>query len=145
MRLTKDPFWKSKSLKEMTRDEWESLCDGCGICCCQKIEYADTGKIELVPISCQFLHPVNCRCMIYIDRLHANPECVELSLDTLKKITWLPKSCAYRCIAEGRELESWHPLVSGDSNTVHTTGISVRDKIVPGQYVHPKDWIGDIA
>lgn len=144
MPLKKDPFWKSKSFKEMTRDEWESLCDGCGICCCQKIKDANTGRIELIPISCQFLHPVNCRCMIYKDRLLANPECAELSPDTLKQITWLPGTCAYRCLAEGRELEWWHPLISGDADTVHIAGISVRDKIVPGQYLHTKVRIGDI-
>ena len=145
MGAKKSPFWKSKSLKEMTLDEWESLCDGCGICCCEKIEDRDTGNIELVPISCQFLHPVHCRCMIYHDRLIANPECVELSLDKLKQMTWLPFTCAYRCLAEGRDLEWWHPLVSGDSNTVHQTGISVRDRIVPGRYIHPKDRMGDTS
>jgi len=139
MRMREDPFWKTKSLEEMTRQEWESLCDGCGICCCQKIEDAETGSVELLPISCQFLDPVNCRCMIYKDRLLANPECVELTLDALKKMTWLPRTCAYRCIAEGRELEWWHPLISGDSNTVHKAGISVRDKIVPGRYIHTRD------
>jgi len=143
MGVKKSPFWKSKSLEKMTRDEWESLCDGCGICCCEKIEDQDTGKIELIPISCQFLHPVNCRCLIYQDRLIANPECVELSLDKLKQMTWLPRTCAYRCLAEGRDLEWWHPLVSGDSNTVHQAGISARDRIVPGRYIHPKDRAGD--
>jgi uncharacterized cysteine cluster protein YcgN (CxxCxxCC family) len=145
MDVKKSPFWKSKSLEEMTLDEWESLCDGCGICCCEKVEDRDTGNIELIPISCQFLHPVNCRCMIYHDRLIANPECVELSLDKLKQMTWLPLTCAYRCLAEGRDLEWWHPLVTGDSNTVHQAGISVRDRIVPGRYIHPKDRMGDTS
>jgi uncharacterized protein len=140
MGVDKSPFWKSKSLEEMTRDEWESLCDGCGICCCQKLEDQDTGRIELIPISCQFLHPVTCRCMIYHDRLRANPECVELTLGKVKQLAWLPHSCAYRRLTEGRELELWHPLVSGDSDTVHQAGISVRDRIVPGQYIHLKDW-----
>jgi uncharacterized cysteine cluster protein YcgN (CxxCxxCC family) len=139
MNMKRRPFWQAKSLHEMTRDEWESLCDGCGICCLEKIEDKDTGKIKFMSISCQFLDTVNCRCMIYEDRVVVNPDCLELSPDKVKQITWLPKTCAYRCLAEGRELEWWHPLVSGDPKTVHLVGISVRDRVVPGRYVHPED------
>ena len=137
----KVPFWKIKSLKEMTLEEWELLCDRCGICCCEKIKNEETGRIDLVPISCQFLDPAQCGCMIYQDRLEVNPDCMELTLETLKDMTWLPHTCAYRCIAEGRDLEWWHPLVSGHYETVHQAGISVRDKIIPGRYIHPKDWM----
>ena len=142
MNKNQDPFWKTKSLKEMTRDEWESLCDGCGICCLEKIEDRETGKIVLTSVSCQFLDTVNCRCMVYADRKLVNPDCMELSPDRLKHIQWLPDTCAYGCLAEGRELKRWHPLVSGAPNTVHQAGISVRDKVVPGQNVHPDDFIG---
>ncbi len=133
------PFWLTKSLHEMTRDEWESLCDGCGICCLEKIEDKETGKIKFMSISCQFLDTVNCRCMIYEDRVVVNPDCLELSPDEVKQITWLPKTCAYRCLAEGRVLEWWHPLVSGDPGSVHEAGISIRDNVVSGRHVHPDD------
>lgn len=122
------PFWKTKSLKEMTRDEWESLCDGCGICCLQKLEDTATGKIVLTSVSCQLLDTVSCRCMIYEDRLLINPGCIELTPDKIKEITWLPDTCAYRRLNDQRELEWWHPLVSGDPEAVHHAGISVRDK-----------------
>lgn len=123
----------------MTEEEWESLCDGCGICCLQKIEDEETGRIKLTPVSCDFLDTVNCRCLVYEDRFLINPDCVRLSPDKAGSIEWLPITCAYRCLAEGRKLKWWHPLVSGDPGTVHQAGISVRDKVLPGQYVHPKD------
>jgi uncharacterized cysteine cluster protein YcgN (CxxCxxCC family) len=135
-------FWKTKSLEEMNHDEWESLCDGCARCCLQKIEDEDTGQIQLTPVSCDFLDISNCRCMVYEDRDLVNPNCVTLTLDKLRNIRWLPTTCAYRCLAEGRELEWWHPLVSSNPGTVHKAGISVRDKLLPGQYVHPDDLAG---
>jgi uncharacterized cysteine cluster protein YcgN (CxxCxxCC family) len=137
--MKKRPFWKTKSLHEMTGDEWETLCDSCGICCLEKVEDEETGEIRLTSVSCEFLDTVNCRCLIYAHRLHLNPDCVELSVDKLKHIEWLPDTCAYRRLFERRELEGWHPLVSGDPNTIHEAGISVRDRALPGQYVHPED------
>ena len=142
MNMRKEAFWKTKSLKDMTRDEWESLCDGCGICCLEKIEDEETGKVKFTCVSCEYLDTVSCRCLIYDHRALVNPDCVALSPEKLKQIKWLPNTCAYRCLAEGRELAWWHPLISGDPSTVHTAGISVRDKLVPGQYVHPKDIAG---
>jgi len=139
MDKTKKPFWKTKSLCEMTEEEWESLCDGCGICCLQKIEDGETGGINLTSVSCDFLDTVNCRCLVYEDRFLVNPDCVRLSPEKARHIEWLPLTCAYRCVAEGRELEWWHPLVSGDPGTVHRAGISIRDKVLPGRYVHPED------
>jgi len=133
------PFWKRKLLNQMTPDEWESLCDGCGICCLQKVEDKTTGEIELIAVSCEFLDTVSCRCMIYTHRFFINPDCVELTPFNVMGISWLPDTCAYRCIFEGRALEWWHPLVSGDPRTVHKAGISVRDRAVSGQYVHPED------
>jgi uncharacterized cysteine cluster protein YcgN (CxxCxxCC family) len=141
--MKKSPFWKRKSLHEMTGDEWESLCDGCGICCLEKVEDEETGKIQITPVSCEFLDTVNCRCLVYEDRFHLNPECLELSVDKLEHIEWLPSTCAYKCLSQGRGLEWWHPLVSGDLNTVHKAGISVRDRVLPGQHVHPEDILGN--
>lgn len=139
MNMKKGPFWKTKTLKELTNDEWESLCDGCGICCLEKLEDKKTGEIRLISISCQFLDTTDCRCMIYDHRMFLNPDCLKLSLDNLTQIRWLPQTCAYRCVHEGRELEWWHPLVSGDPNTIHQAGISIRDRVVSGQYVHHED------
>lgn len=139
MNMKQGQFWKTKTLNEMTRDEWESLCDGCGICCLQRIEDEKTGRIKLTSVSCEFLDTVNCRCLVYEDRFLLNPDCVEFSPDKLKHIGWLPSTCAYRCLSEERELEWWHPLVSGDPSTVHQAGISTRDKVLPGQCAHPED------
>jgi uncharacterized cysteine cluster protein YcgN (CxxCxxCC family) len=133
------PFWKTKSLREMTRDEWESLCDGCGICCLEKVEDEETGEITLTSVSCEFLDTVNCRCLIYEHRLHLNPDCVELSVDNLKYLEWLPDTCAYKSLFQGRKLAGWHPLVSGDPSMVHEAGVSVRDRVLPGRCVHPED------
>ena len=133
------PFWKNKPLDQLTKKEWESLCDRCGICCLHKLQDKETGEISLTSVSCMFLDEVECRCIVYLDRFIINPDCVSLSVDNLKHMTWLPDTCAYRCIAEGRDLESWHHLISGDYETVHQDGISVRNKIVLGRYVNPKD------
>jgi len=138
MNAKQGPFWKTISLDGMTREEWESLCDRCGICCLEKIEDSLTGKIELTSIACQFLDTVKCGCLIYEDRKIVKPDCFELSPDKLKQIKWLPDTCAYRRVAEGKDLEWWHPLISGDPGTVHQAGISIRDKVVSGQYLHPK-------
>ena len=142
--MNRDPFWKAKNLEEMTREEWESLCDGCALCCLEKKEDEDTGRITFTAVPCEFLDTVTCRCLIYDYRTHINPECVELSPDNVTQISRLPYTCAYRCLAEGRELEWWHPLVSGDPETVHQAGISVRDKVLPGKQVHPEDSLGTI-
>ncbi len=134
----------TKSLREMTEEEWESLCDGCGICCLQKIEDEETGAIKLIAVSCEFLDTVNCRCLVYEVRSLMNPDCVKLSPENVEHIEWLPITCAYRCLGEGRKLAWWHPLVSGDPDRVHEAGVSVRDKVLPGQYVHPKDILNPI-
>ncbi len=139
MEMKKSPFWKSKSLADLTQDEWESLCDGCGVCCLQKIEDPETGEIKLTSIACAFLDTMSCRCTIYEARLTLNPECLGLAADIVRETTWLPETCAYRRLAEGRELEWWHPLVSGEPNAVHETGISIRNRVVSGQFVHPED------
>lgn len=134
-----DPFWKTKSLRNMTKDEWESLCDACAVCCLQRIQDKDTGKIWETFVSCRYLNIETCRCTIYDKRTIVNPQCKKLTLKSLEKNTWLPRTCAYQSIAEGRDLEWWHPLVSGDPNSVHEAGISLRDKVISGKFVHPDD------
>ena len=131
-------FWKTKSLAEMTAVEWESLCDNCGRCCLQKIGNGDSGKIKYLAISCEYLDISTCRCLVYENRKRLKPDCVKLSPKKISQVMgWLPTTCAYRCLAEGKQLEWWHPLVSGDSNTVHQAEISVQNKVASGLYLTP--------
>ena len=133
------PFWEKKTLLEMNRSEWEQLCDGCGICCLEKLQDAKTGKVEYTAVACQYLDTSKCRCRVYTDRLELNHKCVQITPDGISKMTWLPESCAYRRLAEGKPLMKWHPLVSGDPESVHRCGISVRDRVISAVYIHPKD------
>ncbi len=122
-----EPFWKTKSLHEMTLSEWEMLCDGCGRCCLLKLEDEDTGDIARTRVSCRLLDIGSCRCGDYANRADKVPDCVKLTPDSVAGLTWLPKTCAYRLVSERRDLYWWHPLVSGSPETVHQAGISVRD------------------
>ncbi len=125
------PYWRTKTLEEMTRAEWEALCDGCARCCLIKLEDDDTGEIAYTDIACRLLDIGTCRCTRYRRRLRLVPQCVELTPEEVRKLDWLPSTCAYRLVAEGRDLAWWHPLVSGDPETVHKAGISVRGRVVP--------------
>ena len=126
-----EPYWRTKTLEEMTREEWEALCDGCARCCLLKLEDADTGEIAYTDIACRLLDSGTCRCTRYRQRLRLVPDCVDLTPERVRKLGWLPSTCAYRLLAEGRDLAWWHPLVSGDPETVHRAGISVRGRVVP--------------
>jgi uncharacterized cysteine cluster protein YcgN (CxxCxxCC family) len=126
LEATTSPFWLTKGLQEMSRDEWESLCDGCGQCCLLKVEEEDTGKIYLTELSCRLLDTRTCRCRDYANRHMSVPDCIVISPNNTMQLSWLPSTCAYKRIANGRGLAWWHPLVSGDPNTVHQAGISVR-------------------
>jgi hypothetical protein len=123
------PFWRRKRLAEMTDSEWESLCDGCGRCCLSKLEEEDTGRIYFTDVGCRLLDGETCRCRDYVHRSQKVDDCVRLTPEVVETITWLPPSCAYRLVAEGRELYWWHPLVSGDPDSVHAAGMSVRGRI----------------
>jgi uncharacterized cysteine cluster protein YcgN (CxxCxxCC family) len=125
----------------MTQPEWEALCDGCGKCCLNKIEYEDTGELAFTRVACRLLDGEACRCTRYATRHQFVPECVRLSPKTLPKVAyWMPQTCAYRLLYEGKRLENWHPLVSGDPETVHRAGMSVRGWTVSEVTVTEEEW-----
>ena len=133
-------FWEHKTLQQMSREEWEALCDGCGRCCLQKLEEEDSGEIHYTALACHLLDHDTCRCVDYPNRQARVPDCMQLTPDNLASINWLPRSCAYRRLFEGRELPKWHPLLSGDPESVHRAGISVQGKVISLAEVDIDDW-----
>ena len=129
MSITEE-FWKKKKLAEMSLEEWEALCDGCAVCCLYKVEDEDTGAVQLTNVACRFLDIDLCRCQLYDERRSAMPTCIKLTPSRVHTLGWLPETCAYRLIMEGQPLPDWHPLVSGDAESVHRAGISVRGKVM---------------
>jgi hypothetical protein len=132
-----DKFWETKALDEMTSAEWESLCDGCGKCCLHKLEDEDTGDIYYTRVACQLLDIETCRCSDYANRLEKEPTCVKLTPNDVDNLQWLPSSCSYRRLQDGRGLPAWHHLVCGDRNRVHEDGHSSRGWCVSERHVHP--------
>ncbi len=126
-----DPFWKTKTLAEMSEAEWESLCDGCGKCCLVGLEDADTGEVYLTDVACKLLDGQSCRCKDYPNRKQFVPDCVKLTPENVPTLSWLPRTCAYRLVHEGRDLFPWHPLNTGDPESVHAANVSVRGKTRP--------------
>jgi uncharacterized cysteine cluster protein YcgN (CxxCxxCC family) len=128
------PFWKRKALGAMSRAEWESLCDGCGRCCLHKIRWADEdgveGALDHTNVACRLLDLKSCRCRDYTHRSAIVPDCTQLTPENVPALDWLPPSCAYRRLAEGRDLPWWHHLVCGDRDMVHRVGASVRGRAV---------------
>lgn len=120
------PFWETKTMEEMTHEEWESLCDGCAKCCLIKLEDEDTEQIYATKLACHFLNIGSCRCRDYPNRHASVPDCVVITPENVRTFRWLPSTCGYRKVAEGQPLDWWHPLVSGDPDTVHQAGISIR-------------------
>jgi len=131
-------FWKRKKLDEMSAAEWEALCDGCGRCCLHKLEDEDSGQLVHTRLACELLDLESCRCGDYQNRTEKVPDCIVLDL-TRSTFHWLPASCAYRRVDEGRGLEAWHPLISGDPESVHRAGISVSAVAMPEDAVQPDD------
>jgi len=124
------PFWKTKTLDEMSQEEWESLCDGCGRCCLHKLRDEDTDELAFTNVACRLLDTDTCQCSDYPNRQSKVPDCVQLTPVALREIDWLPPSCAYRRVEEGRDLPVWHPLISGTPSTVITSGASARGRII---------------
>lgn len=137
------PFWKTKSLAEMTDSEWESLCDGCGRCCLVKLEDEDDGTIHFTDIGCRLLDGEACRCRDYDNRTARVHDCVRLTAQNLSELNWLPPTCAYRLIAAGRDLYWWHPLVSRDPQSVHAAGVSVRGRVHSDEDALPEEKLAD--
>ena len=134
-----DQFWRHKSLDQLTPDQWEALCDGCGLCCLQKLKNPTTGKIFYTRVACFLLDMDTCRCSDYELRHVLVPDCVRLSASKIPKLRWLPRTCAYRLLAEGRSLPEWHPLITQDPQSVHHAGVSIRHRAVSEIHVHPDD------
>ena len=134
-------FWETVPMDRMNRAEWEALCDGCGKCCLNKLEDEETGEVALTRLACRLLDDESCLCSQYPIRHQFVPECVVLTPKTLRdNLYWLPQTCAYRLVVEGRPLYPWHPLISGEPETVHAAGVSVRGLTIPEFEVGEDDW-----
>jgi len=134
----REGFWHRYPLDELSKEEWEALCDGCGKCCLHKLEDEDSGEVYYTKISCQYSDADSCQCTVYEDRNDLVPNCVWLRPEDVGEFHWLPKTCAYRLIGEGKPLYDWHPLISQDSNSVHRAGVSIKGRTLSEIYVHPE-------
>ena len=121
-------FWRDTLLGDMTRVQWESLCDGCGKCCLHKLEDEDSGEVFFTSVACRLLDTATCRCRDYAQRARLVPECLVLTPQNVRDMP-LPATCAYRLLAEGRELPHWHPLLGGDADSTHRAGASMRGRV----------------
>ena len=135
-----EPFWKRKTLAQLDAEEWESLCDGCGLCCLQKLEDEDDGSVYYTRIACKLLDRDSCRCSDYANRRAQVPDCIQLDAAQAEQFKWLPPTCAYRLVAAGSDLPPWHHLVCGDRNAVHEQRISQAGRMLSENQVAEDDW-----
>ncbi len=133
----REKFWETIPLRQLTPQEWEALCDGCGKCCLHKLEDSDSGEVFYTRVACRLLDPDSCRCTDYSQRQRRVTACVVLRLEDIADFDYLPATCAYRLLARGQGLPDWHYLVSDDAEQVHALGLSVRGRTLSGEFVHP--------
>jgi len=133
-----DKYWIKLTLEEMSDSQWESLCDGCGLCCLVKIEDEDSGEVLNTSVSCKLLDTDSCRCKDYGNRFREAPMCTKLTRENLPTMTWLPKTCAYVLLADRKPLPEWHYLISGDREAVHKAGVSAKRFALSEDYIHPE-------
>ncbi|MCB1622761.1 MAG: YcgN family cysteine cluster protein [Thiothrix sp.] len=134
------PWWKQKALQDMSRAEWESLCDHCAKCCLNKLEDEEDGTVYYTDVACDLLEAGTCRCSDYANREVRVPDCLRLTPENLDQLYWMPPGCAYRLLQEGRDLPPWHHLVSGSVSTIHEQGESVAGRFVYSHEVAEEDW-----
>jgi uncharacterized cysteine cluster protein YcgN (CxxCxxCC family) len=134
-------FWEKYPIDRLTQAEWEALCDGCGKCCLNKLEDEETGEVALTRVACRLLDDSTCRCGQYATRHQFVPECIVLSPKNMdKNVYWMPETCAYKLLWQGKKLYDWHPLISGDPQSVHDAGVSVQGITIPEFEVPEDDW-----
>ncbi len=134
-------FWEKYPMDRLSQAEWEALCDGCGKCCLNKLEDEDTGEVALTRIACRLLDDSSCLCGQYATRHQFVPECIVLTPANMdKNAYWMPDTCAYKLLWQGKRLYDWHPLISGDPQSVHDAGVSVQGITIPEFEVHEEDW-----
>ena len=132
-------YWETKSLSEMTKREWESLCDGCGKCCLIKLQDEETEQIHYTAAVCRYLEQDKCHCTVYEERKTLVPECVKLTPANLASVDFMPQTCAYRLLHEGKSLPDWHPLLTGNRARMDEAGHTVTGKIISEEYIHPDE------
>ena len=125
----KKPFWENKKLDQMTPSEWESLCDGCGRCCLNKIEETSTKKLYFTNVSCRLFNPQTCRCKDYPSRMKKVSDCIKLEPENVHNMPELPSTCAYKLLAQGKPLENWHPLIAKNKKLMKEKGILAQNTI----------------
>lgn len=134
-------FWDRKSLKKMNPKEWEALCDGCGKCCLNKLEDEDSGEVALTCIACRLLDDETCLCAQYDIRHQFVPECIVMTPQNIDEHAyWMPATCAYRLLWEGKPLYPWHPLISGNAQSVHDANVSVQDRTLSEFDIPEDEW-----
>jgi len=135
----RERFWELP-LGELSKPEWEALCDGCGRCCLVKLQDEDSGELAFTNLACRYLDSQKCQCRVYDTRFSKVPDCIQVTEAVARNTAWLPSTCAYRLRAHGQPLPEWHPLISGEPGTVRQAGISVAGRVVSEQLVHEDDW-----